>query len=40
MGGQIVVAKAVEGGMGAKKLDDLKANLEPRSFSILITPLN
>jgi hypothetical protein len=36
MGEQIVV-KAVEGGMDAQKIDDLRANLELRSFSILIT---
>jgi hypothetical protein len=39
MGEQIVV-KAVEGGMDAQKTDDLRANLELRSFSTLITAPN
>jgi hypothetical protein len=35
--GERIVVKAVEGGMDARKIDDLRANLELRSFSILIT---
>jgi hypothetical protein len=38
--GEQTVVKAVEGGMDAQKTDDLRANLELRSFSNLITAPN